>query len=101
MELTMNVFKISVMFILLMVLSISSAQSAPYSDRRSLSKNGNYISLEEAALKAKHRYKGRVLSTEADEQGRYRIRVLTKDGRVRRLQVDPYTGDFLRPGRNR
>jgi len=97
----MKVFQISVIAILLVILSISSAQSAPHPDRHSASKNRHFISLEEAALKAKHRYKGRVLSTEADDQGRYRIRVLTKDGRVRRLQVDPHTGDFLRPGRNR
>jgi uncharacterized membrane protein YkoI len=56
-------------------------------------------SLDEAVSEARDRYPGRVLSAETDRRdGResYSIRILTDDGRVKRLQVDPESGRFER-----
>ena len=66
--------------------------------------NAYEYSLENAVSRAKRHYKGRVLSAETDRRngnGTYRIRILTDDGRVKRLRVDPDTGDFIRPDRKR
>jgi len=52
-------------------------------------------SLEEAVSEARGRYPGRVLSAETERRGgreSYNIRILTDDGRVKRLQVDPESG---------
>lgn len=52
-------------------------------------------SLDEAVSEARDRYPGRVLSAETDRRGgreSYNIRILTDDGRVKRLQVDPESG---------
>ena len=56
-------------------------------------------SLEEAVSEARSQYPGRVLSAETDRQGgreSYNIRILTDEGRVRRIQVDPESGRFER-----
>jgi hypothetical protein len=58
------------------------------------------ITLENAVSQAKGQYKGRVISAETDKQngrGTYKIRILTDDGHVKRLQVDPETGEYIRP----
>lgn len=52
-------------------------------------------SLDEAVSEARDRYPGRVLSAETDRRGgreSYNIRILTNDGRVKRLQIDPESG---------
>ncbi len=52
-------------------------------------------SLDQAVSEARDRYDGRVLSAETDRRGdreSYNIRILTRDGRVKRLQVDPESG---------
>ena len=54
-------------------------------------------SLEQAVNEARDRYPGRVLSAETDRRaGResHRIRILTDDGRVKRLEMDAESGDF-------
>lgn len=56
-------------------------------------------SLEDAVSDARNRYPGRVLSAETDQQGgreSYKIRILTNDGRVKRLRVDPDSGNAQR-----
>lgn len=48
-------------------------------------------SLDEAVSQARDRYPGRVLSAETEQRGdreSYRIRILTDDGRVKRLRMD-------------
>jgi len=73
-------------FLLAMVaLSVSAFAQA---DRRT--------SLDDAVSDARHRYPGRVLSAETDRRGgreSYKIRILTDDGRVKRLRVDPESGN--------
>lgn len=52
-------------------------------------------SLDEAVSEARDRYPGRVLSAEKERRGdreSYNIRILTDDGRVKRLRVDPDGG---------
>lgn len=56
-------------------------------------------SLEQAVNEARERYPGRVLSAETRrEAGReaHRIRILTDDGRVKRLEMDAESGRFER-----
>jgi len=58
-------------------------------------------SLESAVSRARNQYQGRVISAETEKQNGQRthnIRILTDDGRLRRLRVDPRTGDYVRPG---
>lgn len=59
-------------------------------------------SLDQAVNEARDRYPGRVLSAETQrESGResHRIRILTNDGRVKRLEMDAESGRFKRPPR--
>lgn len=56
-------------------------------------------SLDEAVSQARERYNGRVLSAETQRNGEresHRIRILTRDGRVKRLEVDAESGRFER-----
>ncbi|WP_456372922.1 PepSY domain-containing protein [Thiolapillus sp.] len=53
------------------------------------------ISLEEAVSRIRKRTGGRVLSAQ-ERDSEYRVRLLTPDGVVRRLRIDPDTGDILR-----
>ena len=56
-------------------------------------------SLEQAVNEARDRYPGRVLSAETRrEAGReaHRIRILTNEGRVKRLEMDAESGRFRR-----
>ena len=53
------------------------------------------ISLDEAVSQARQRNKGKVLSAETirvDGRKVYRIKILTKDGRVKRTQIDAGSG---------
>jgi uncharacterized membrane protein YkoI len=52
-------------------------------------------SLEQAVSEARDRYNGRVLSAETQRNGgreSHRIRILTRDGRVKNLEVDAESG---------
>ncbi|ROR32772.1 PepSY domain-containing protein [Inmirania thermothiophila] len=71
-----------------LVLVAAAAQAAP-------------LTLEEAARAAARASGGRVLAAETvrrDGHAVYRIRVLTPEGRVRHLEVDPESGR-IRPAR--
>lgn len=60
------------------------------------------VSLENAVSNARDHYRGRVISAETGKRNGnapHKIRILTKDGRVRRLRVDPRTGEYLQPDR--
>jgi uncharacterized membrane protein YkoI len=53
------------------------------------------ISLDEAVAQARKRYNGKVLSAETvrvDGRKVHRIKILTKDGRVKRITVDAGSG---------
>jgi len=57
-------------------------------------------SLESAVSRARNQYQGRVISAETEKQNgqrTHKIRILTDDGRLERLRVDPNTGDYIRP----
>lgn len=57
-------------------------------------------SLEQAVNEARDRYPGRVLSAETQRRGEresHQIRILTNDGRVKRLNMDAESGRFGRP----
>ena len=59
--------------------------------------NGS-ISLDEAVAKARRNNKGKVLSaktTRSDGRKVHRIKILTKDGRVKRIRIDARTGKRL------
>ena len=59
------------------------------------------ISLDEAVAQARQRNKGKVLSAETtrvDGRKVYRIKILTKDGRVKRTQIDARTGQTMSRG---
>ncbi|WP_078118902.1 PepSY domain-containing protein [Thiosocius teredinicola] len=56
-------------------------------------------SLDQAVEEARDRYPGRVLSAETKNRGgreSHKIRILTNDGRVKRLNVDAESGRFER-----
>jgi uncharacterized membrane protein YkoI len=60
-----------------------------------LAEAGRRTSLEDAVSDARVRHPGRVLSAETDRRGgreSHKIRILTKDGRVKRLRVDAESG---------
>jgi uncharacterized membrane protein YkoI len=70
--------------------------------RRLIAKNGHNnnggISLDQAIAKARKSNKDKVLSAETiQKDGRkiYRIKILTKDGRVKRTRIDARTGKKL------
>lgn len=72
---------------LLLLIACASAQA----DRRT--------TLDQAVSDARERYNGRVLSAETVRRGdreSHNIRILTKDGRVKRLHIDAESG---RPAR--
>ena len=56
------------------------------------------ISLDEAVAKARRHNEGKVLSAETirvDGRTVHRIKILTKDGRVKRTRIDARTGNKL------
>ena len=80
----------------LLAMLILLASGASLADRRT--------SLEQAVSEARDRHPGRVLSAETQRRnGResHNIRILTDDGRVRRLNMDAESGRFERRNRRR
>ena len=78
--------RIDARLLALCALLVSSAAQA---DRRT--------SLEDAVSEARGRHPGRVLSAETDRRGgreSHNIRILTRDGRVKRLRMDAESGRF-------
>jgi uncharacterized membrane protein YkoI len=84
---------------LLLLLATGPVAAAPYHHhllvaQRDHGGNGG-ISLDEAVAQARQRYNGKVLSAETtrvDGRKVHHIRILTHDGRVKRIQVDGGTG---------
>lgn len=93
-------FSLSRPVLLLCVLNLLLPASVPAGeDNGRTSANG--VSLEGAVDRARSQYRGRVLSAETrgnGQGGTHNIRILTNDGRVRRVQVDPRTGKTIIPG---
>ncbi len=69
-----------------------ASEAAPAGKKRNFHKG---ISLEEAVGRLRERTGGRILSAE-ELDSEYRIRLLTPEGVVRRLRIDPDTGRILR-----
>jgi uncharacterized membrane protein YkoI len=81
---------------LMLLIGLLSASTAASADRRT--------SLDQAVSEARDRYPGRVLSATTDRRGgreSHRIRILTDDGKVKRLNMDAESGRFERRGRRR
>jgi len=80
----------------LLVLAMLSGSTLAQADRRT--------SLEDAVSEARGRHPGRVLSAETEQRGgreSHRIRILTRDGRVKRLNMDAESGRFQKRERRR
>jgi len=95
---------ISCCLILLLVTlpAAGSALTAPHYPRMLIAKNAHNnnggISLDQAIAKARQSNKDKVLSAETirkDGRKIYRIKILTKDGRVKRTRIDARTGKKL------
>jgi hypothetical protein len=92
---------------LVLLLTATPVMAKPFNSpfmimaQRGYSENGG-ISLDEAVRKAKKKYKGKVLSAETvniDGRKVYRIKILTKDGRVKRVHIDARTGKTVSRGK--
>ncbi|MBL3590194.1 MAG: ribosome biogenesis GTPase RsgA [gamma proteobacterium endosymbiont of Lamellibrachia anaximandri] len=84
--------KLNVMWLLLILLGADASLA------------GNRISLDQAVESARRDSDGRVISAETREwEGRqiYDIRILDKQGRVKRMQIDGRSGQQLPRGRKR
>lgn len=91
---------------LILLLAATPVMAKPFNSpfmimaQRGYSENGG-ISLDEAVRKAKKKHKGKVLSAETvriDGRKVYRIKILTKDGRVKRVHIDARTGKTVSRG---
>lgn len=65
--------------------------------RKMRSSEGNR-SLDEVVDRVRMETNGQILSAE-ESDSEYRIRVLTGEGKVRRLRIDPASGSVIRPQR--
>ncbi len=89
---------------LLLIAAVMSNQTVTAGNHRGMDRYESVyeITLDNAVTRAKDQYKGRVISAETDKRngkGTHKIRILTDDGRVRRLNVDQQTGEYVRPPR--
>jgi uncharacterized membrane protein YkoI len=78
-------------FVLVLWLAVGASSGVAAADRPARSG----ISLDQAVAMVESRYGGRVVKAERkgdDDRATYRIRILTEDGRVLDLRVDPGTG---------
>jgi uncharacterized membrane protein YkoI len=87
------------LFFFCLLLSVAQVEAGQrWSRHIMLAERDEGISLDRAVTRARGRVDGRVLSAETDERGGRRthnIRILTKDGKVRRLRVDAESGEFV------
>ena len=74
--------------------SVPRHDAARSSQMSKIHRGGN-LSLDEVVNRVRMRMNGRILSAE-DIGAEYRIRVLTRNGKVRRLRIDPATGKIIR-----
>lgn len=96
--------RISGLSILLLITVFMSSQAVTAANHRGGHRyeSVNQITLDNAVSRAKNQYKGRVISAETEKRngkGTHKIRILTDDGRVRRLNVDQQSGEYVRPPR--
>jgi uncharacterized membrane protein YkoI len=82
------------------LLATGPVLAAPHHHRLLIAKNDHDsnggISLDEAVAKARRQHNGKVLSAETirvDGRKVYHIKILTKDGRVKRTRIDARTGN--------
>jgi uncharacterized membrane protein YkoI len=82
------------------LLATGPVLAAPHHHRLLIAKNDHGsngdISKDEAVKKALQRHNGKVLSAETirvDGRKVYHIKILTKDGRVKRTRIDARTGN--------
>jgi len=92
---------IKAVFLAVLMSSISMTQPLLADERRNGYRHDGRpdVSLDYAVKKARNRYNGRVISAEtvgAENDRMHNIRILTDDGRVRRLRVDPSTGEYVK-----
>jgi len=92
---------------LMLLLATSPVYASPFDHplllfaKRNHTENGG-ISLDEAVRRARQQHKGKVLSAETirkDGRKVYRIKILTKNGRVKRVKIDARTGQIISRGR--
>ena len=82
---------------------LASPQHHPFllMAQRGHAENGG-VSMDEAVRRARQQHQGKVLSAETvrvDGRKVYRIKILTKDGRVKRVHIDARTGKTVSRGR--
>jgi hypothetical protein len=95
----MSVSNLSILLLSATFLVAQPLLAGSYRDRHD-AERAYGITLDNAVNQARERYKGRVISAETDRQngrGTYKIRILTDDGHVKRLQIDPETGEYIWP----
>ncbi|MGD2116962.1 MAG: hypothetical protein PVG66_01265 [Chromatiales bacterium] len=89
------------LLLMILLLGMQSLQARSFSSERWIARNDHdNTSLDSAVSRARRDYRGRVISAETDEyKGRksHKIRILTEKGTVRRIRVDPETGQYLPP----
>ena len=92
---------------LILLLAAGPALAAPFDHPRMLiaqrdnAGNGG-ISQNEAVSRARQKHNGKVLSAETlrvDGRKVYRVKILTKDGRVKRTRIDARSGQPVSRGR--
>ena len=62
--------------------------------------NSGGMTLGGAVSQARQEYNGRVISAETEKSGRHNIKILTDDGRVKRLHYDSRNGTRNNGGNN-
>ena len=86
------------------------AMASPYDQQhRSGTMKSGPMTLGGAVSQARQEYNGRVISAETEKSGRHNIKILTNDGRVKRLHYDARTdnrsggktGSSMQPSRGR
>ena len=87
-------------FILLILFLLSICPPLLASPNDEQQRYGNPMTLGGAVSQARQEYNGRVISAETEKSGRHNIKILTNDGRVKRLQYDGRTNRSDYPPRN-
>ena len=90
----------------LLLLTMLPVQSVSADERPNNYRNNDRqgVSLDHAVKKARRQYNGRIISAETvrgDEGGTHNIRILTRDGRVKRVRVNSSTGEYVKQPRRR
>ncbi|MEJ2213860.1 MAG: hypothetical protein P8Y20_07320 [Gammaproteobacteria bacterium] len=65
------------------------------------SPQGNHMTLGGAVSQARRDYNGRIISAETEKSGRHNIKILTDDGRVKRLHYNGGQGRNVYPPQKR